>query len=101
MRAQDSSPQVTNQELIVNRSPGGAALFAGAMMVVAGIWHGLIGFAGLVHDPVFVRVDGYLYTFNLTAWGWVHLFMGLALAALGVAVRPGRPGAPARGGGVG
>jgi len=97
MRAQDSSPQVTNQELIVNRSPGGRALFAGAMMVVAGIWHGLIGFAGLVHDTVFVRVDGYLYTFNLTAWGWVHLLMGLALAAVGVAVRRGQPWARAAG----
>ena len=97
MRAQDPSPQVTNQETTYTRSPGGSALFAGAMLVVAGIWHGLIGFAGLVHDTLFVRVDGYLYTFDLTVWGWAHLFMGIALAAVGVAVRRGQPWARAAG----
>src|SRR5689334_18660301 len=90
MHAQDPTQQVTNQE-IGARSPGGRALFAGAMMLVAGIWHGLIGFAGLVHDTLFVRVDGYLYTFDLTVWGWLHLFMGVSLAAVGVAVRGGQP----------
>ena len=97
MRAQDPSPQVTNQETTYTRSPGGSALFAGAMMVVAGIWHGLIGFAGLVHDTLFVNVDGYLYTVDLSVWGWAHLFMGAALAAVGVAVRRGQPYARAAG----
>jgi hypothetical protein len=97
MRAQDPSPQVTNQETTYTRSPGGSALFAGAMLVVAGIWHGLIGFAGLVHDTLFVNVDGYLYTVDLTVWGWAHLFMGAALAAVGVAVRRGQPYARAAG----
>jgi hypothetical protein len=97
MRAQDPSPQVANQEFTFTRSPGGRALFAGAMMVVAGIWHGLIGFAGLVHDTVFVPADGYLYTFDLTGWGWAHLFIGIALAAVGVAVRRGQPWARAAG----
>jgi hypothetical protein len=97
MRAQDPSPQVTNQETTYTRSPGGRALFAGAMMVVAGIWHGLIGFAGLVHDTLFLNVDGYLYTVDLSVWGWAHLFMGAALAAVGVAVRRGQPWARAAG----
>jgi hypothetical protein len=97
MRAQDPSPQVTNQETTYTRSPGGSALFAGAMLVVAGIWHGLIGFAGLVHDTLFVNVDGYLYTVDLSVWGWAHLFMGAALAAVGVAVRRGQPYARAAG----
>ena len=97
MRAQDPSPQVTNQETTYTRSPGGSALFAGAMLVVAGIWPGLIGFAGLVHDTLFVNVDGYLYTVDLSVWGWAHLFMGAALAAVGVAVRRGQPWARAAG----
>jgi hypothetical protein len=97
MRAEDPSPQVTNQETTYTRSPGGSALFAGAMLVVAGIWHGLIGFAGLVHDTLFVNVDGYLYTVDLSVWGWAHLFMGAALAAVGVAVRRGQPWARAAG----
>jgi hypothetical protein len=67
------------------------------MMVVAGTWHGLIGFAGLVHDTLFVNADGYLYTVDLTVWGWAHLFMGAALAAVGVAVRRGQPWARAAG----
>ena len=96
MRAQDSSPQVTNQEPAdTTPSTGGPTLFAGAMLVVAGIWHGLIGFAGLVHDTLFVRVDGYVYTVDLTVWGWVHLLLGLLVAGVGVTVRRGQPWARA------
>ena len=91
MRAQEPPPQVTKQEPIGTPSASGPGVFAGTMMVVAGIWHGLIGFAGLVHDTLIVRVDGYLYSFDLTAWGWVHLLLGLVVAVVGVMVRRGLP----------
>jgi hypothetical protein len=97
MHAQDPSTRVSDQGSTGTRAPGGRALFAGAMLVVAGIWNGLIGFAGLVHDTLFVRVDGYLYTVDLTVWGWAHLFAGAALAGVGVAVRRGLPWARATG----
>ena len=53
MRAQEPSPQVVGQEPArVTWTADGPTQFAGAMMVVAGIWHGLIGLAGLPYRPV-------------------------------------------------
>jgi hypothetical protein len=91
MPAQDPSPQVTNQEPIDTPATDGPDLFAGAMLVVAGIWHGLIGLAGLAHDTVLVRQEGYVYAVDLTAWAWVHLVLGVVVAAVGIAVRRGQP----------
>src|SRR6185312_8172544 len=85
MRAQEPSPQVVGQEPAgVTWSADGPTQFAGTMMVVAGIWHGLIGLAGLAHDTLLVPVEGYVYAVDLSAWGWAHAFIGVALAALGV-----------------
>jgi len=92
MRAQEPSPQVVGQEPAgVTWSADGPTQFAGTMMVVAGIWHGLIGLAGLAHDTLLVPVGGYVYAVDLSAWGWAHAFIEVALAALGVAVRGGQP----------
>src|SRR6185312_16607687 len=53
MRAQEPSPQVVGQEPArVTWTADGPTQFAGAMMVVAGTWHGLIGLAGLPYRPV-------------------------------------------------
>ena len=35
------------------------------------------GFAALVHDKVYVTTPEYIYSFDLTAWGWVHLLLGV------------------------
>ena len=91
MRAQDPSPQVMKQEPTGTPSASGPGVFAGTMMVVAGIWHGLIGLAGLAHDTLLVRADGYIYTFDLTAWAWVHLLLGAVVGVVGVMVRRGMP----------
>jgi hypothetical protein len=90
MHAQDPSPRVTNQEPIDAPASDGPDLFAGTMLVVAGIWHGLIGLAGLAHDTLLVRVEGYVYAVDLTAWAWAHLVLGVVVAAVGVAVRRGQ-----------
>jgi hypothetical protein len=65
---------------------GGLTVFAAAVMVVAGTWHALAGIAALVNDEVYVAAPRYIYAFDLTAWGWTHLILGLAVVAAGVAV---------------
>ena len=32
----------------------------------------------------------YIYTFDLTAWGWIHLLIGLALVAIGICLLLGQ-----------
>lgn len=67
----------------------GMTLFAAAMMIVNGLWHALAGLAALFRDEVFVTTPEYLYAFDLTGWGWIHLLLGITVAIAGFAVTRG------------
>jgi hypothetical protein len=62
----------------------GIAVFAGVIMIVGGAFQAVEGLAGIVHDQWLVALPNYLYAFDLTLWGWLHLLVGLGLLAIGV-----------------
>ena len=68
----------------------GLILFAGGMMVVAGLWQIFTGTAALVHDNIFVGKPQYLFAFDLTVWGWAQLLTGILSVAAGFAVLRGQ-----------
>ena len=67
------------------RSPWtlGVAVFAAAMLMVSGVSQFLLGIAALIGGEVFVRVAGYIFSFDTTVWGWIHLLIGVVLALVG------------------
>ena len=68
----------------------GLAVFAGAMMIVSGIFAVFEGIAAVFNDEVYVRTAQYLFAFDLTAWGWIHLLLGVLVGLAGVAVIRGQ-----------
>ncbi|MEU3147965.1 MULTISPECIES: hypothetical protein [unclassified Streptomyces] len=60
---------------------GGLTVFGGVMLMLAGILNIVRGIAGIAEDDVFVATENYVFAFDLTAWGWIHLALG-ALAVL-------------------
>jgi len=76
----------------------GLALFAGILMTVVGVYQVLLGISALAKDDISVRTPDYVYGFDLTVWGWVHLLFGLVLVFTGVSVVRGQ--AWARGVGI-
>ena len=79
------------------RTATGFSTFAGVVMVIAGIWHVLQGIAAIAHDHIYVSTPDYVYSFDLTGWGWIHLVLGVVVAAVGVAVLRGHSWAAAMG----
>jgi hypothetical protein len=67
----------------------GLIVFAGVLMIVGGIWHALAGIAALLNDNLYISTPDYLYSFDLTGWGWAHLVLGVLVAAAGGAVLKG------------
>ncbi|GAA2884204.1 hypothetical protein GCM10010472_47870 [Pseudonocardia halophobica] len=65
----------------------GLAMFAGTIMVVLGVLSALAGISALLDDGLYVPVQGYLYSLDLTTWGWIHLILGVVVAAAGFGVR--------------
>ncbi len=68
----------------------GLVTFAGILMAVAGLWHALAGIAALVRDTVYVSTPNYLYSLDLTGWGWGHLILGVLVAVTGGAILNGQ-----------
>jgi hypothetical protein len=67
----------------------GGTVFAGVLMMVTGILGVLNGIAGIATNDVYTHVGDYVYKFNLTGWGWIHLVIGALLALAGWAVLTG------------
>jgi hypothetical protein len=83
-----SRPMVSEQR--VSPWASGLTVFAAALMVVTGIWQIFVGIAALVRDAVYVATPQYIYSFDLTAWGWVHLILGVLVTVTGFGVISGQ-----------
>ena len=68
----------------------GVTLFAATMMAVIGFFHVVQGLAALFQNEIYVVGAQYVLSFDLTAWGWIHLLAGILLIAAGFAVWTGR-----------
>jgi hypothetical protein len=68
----------------------GFILFAGIMMVMSGFFQAFSGLVALFQNEFYVATRNYLFQFDATSWGWIHLLLGIVVAAAGFAVMAGR-----------
>jgi hypothetical protein len=61
----------------------GGLLFAATLMVLAGLFQVFQGIVGIAKDQIFIATPKYLFNFNTTAWGWIHLVIGLIVLVTG------------------
>ncbi|HET7352263.1 MAG TPA: hypothetical protein VFJ28_15125 [Marmoricola sp.] len=57
---------------------------------MAGVLHVLQGLVAIVNDEFFVLGQEYVFKFDLTAWGWAHLILGIVVFAAGVGLFTGQ-----------
>ena len=67
----------------------GGIVFASMLMILAGTMQFLQGLVALVNDNFYVKGEEYIFRFDLTTWGWIHLVAGLVLALAGAALLGG------------
>ena len=68
----------------------GISFFAGVLLIVGGGFQAIEALAAIVKDEYLVVAPNYIYTFDLTAWGWIHLLIGLAFVAIGICLLLGQ-----------
>jgi hypothetical protein len=68
----------------------GAVTFAGVMMIVIGIFEAFQGLAAILDDEFFVVTENYVFDLDVTAWGWIHLFLGVLILFGGYSLMAGR-----------
>ncbi|WP_405904053.1 hypothetical protein [Streptomyces sp. NBC_00656] len=67
----------------------GWTAFAAILMIFGGAMAIFQGIAAIAKDDVFVTTSNYVFRFNLTGWGWIHLILGIVIVLAGCALFTG------------
>lgn len=67
----------------------GVTVFAAILMIMSGGFHALQGLVALVNDDFFLVGQEYVFEFDLTSWGWIHLLVGILVVFAGFALFQG------------
>ena len=70
----------------------GFIMFAGIMMIMAGVFQAIQGLIGIFENEFYVATRNYLFQFDATTWGWIQLLVGLVVALAGFGVLAAGPG---------
>jgi hypothetical protein len=68
----------------------GFILFAAIMMIMAGVFQAIAGLVAIFENEFYVATRNYLFQFDATTWGWIHLLVGLLVAFAGWGLLSGR-----------
>jgi hypothetical protein len=68
----------------------GGISFAAAMMTVIGVFQIIAGIAAIAGDDLYVVSRNYSFDLDVTAWGWIHLILGILILLAGFALFAGR-----------
>ncbi|HET8961834.1 DUF7144 family membrane protein [Nocardioides sp.] len=64
----------------------GVTGFAAIMLMAVGCFQVLQGIAAIANDEFFVAGEEYVFKFDVTAWGWLHLVLGLLGVGIGIGI---------------
>jgi hypothetical protein len=68
----------------------GFILFAAIMLIMSGIFQFFAGLVALFNDEFYVATRNYVFQFDATSWGWIHLIGGLIVALAGFGLLAGQ-----------
>ena len=78
----------------------GLTVFAGVMMIMIGVFQAIQAVVALFNDTFYVVGQKWVFQFDITTWGWIHLIIGALVAVAGFFVFQGAVWARAVGIGV-
>jgi hypothetical protein len=59
----------------------GAIIFGATMLTIIGVFQAITGFVAIVDDEFYVLTQNYTFDIDTSAWGWIHLAIGIGLLA--------------------
>jgi hypothetical protein len=69
------------------QKPSGWAIgwtaFAGIMMIMMGILWVISGLVAIFNDEFYVVTQNWIFQFDVSTWGWIHLILGAVILASG------------------
>ncbi|MGZ8571025.1 MAG: DUF7144 family membrane protein [Actinomycetota bacterium] len=69
------------------RQPSGWAVgwtyFAAFMMIMIGGFHAIAGLVAIIDDAFYTTPAEYVFQFDASTWGWIHLILGTVVLVAG------------------
>ncbi|WP_406010167.1 hypothetical protein OG440_31745 [Streptomyces sp. NBC_00637] len=62
----------------------GLMVFAAVTLLLTGVLDIFRGVMGIAEDDVFLSTRNYVFAFDLTSWGWIHLALGAVAVIVGL-----------------
>lgn len=67
----------------------GWIVLASVLLCLAGLFNAITGLVAIFSDKIYVQGSAATVAFDVTGWGWFHLFWGLLLFGTGLALYAG------------
>ena len=61
----------------------GGIVFAATVLLMVGVFQAIAGLVAIIDDDFYVVTRNYTFELDTSAWGWVHLLLGIMLVATG------------------
>ena len=74
--------QYDNEPSVSGWAVGGIA-FAATIMVMIGVFQAIAGVVAIANDDFYVITQNYTFDLDTSAWGWIHLCLGVLVAVSG------------------
>jgi hypothetical protein len=68
----------------------GISIFGGVVLATVGLFQFFEGLSAVFKDDVYVAAPNYIYGFDVTTWGWIHLVIGVIAVAVGLSILAGQ-----------
>jgi hypothetical protein len=68
----------------------GGVTFAASMLGLIGIFQVIAGLTAIFNDSFFVATRNYTFDLDVTAWGWIHLILGILMLGTCVGLIAGK-----------
>ncbi|GAA3787404.1 hypothetical protein ACFS5L_05195 [Streptomyces phyllanthi] len=69
----------------------GLVAFGATMLVIGGILDVFRGIMAIADDDIIVSTPNYVFKFDTTGWGWIHLILGALAVLVGMSLFKARP----------
>ncbi len=74
--------QYDNEPGVSGWAVGGIA-FAATIMIMIGVFQSIAGIVAIANDDFYVLTQNYTFDLDVSAWGWIHLILGVLVAVSG------------------
>jgi hypothetical protein len=64
----------------------GGMAFAASALILAGLFQMINGIVAIADDQFFVKTHNYTFHLDVTAWGWIHLILGILVFLIGLSL---------------